>query len=315
MSEKIDLDDKEVDIKEKVLYAYNYENIITIINGEDKESPFRFSLKILFFRLLYYNFGEKNEDTYKKFVNFDFKGRKIYFREQFKDDREFVITIEKILKYCKCCLEDYNKDNISKDLLLEPENYNLISKIYYNLSDTSISVISNVSQKLNFITDEENKKICENTELILKGNEEIFTYTFSKLKFYYLSRLVEKLKIILENEQKVLGEFKYSNKMFNEKTLGIFIYVLRICFISVIKEEKDNCQSFYKFFVDKENEEEKILNILNNSYIPGFDSLFGLQNGKYDENYFDNNNFGTNGKILILLLWFYYIHIYFILLC
>jgi hypothetical protein len=48
---------------------YDYSHIITIINGErDKQTtPFTFSIKILFMRLLYYNFGKRNNSTFEKF--------------------------------------------------------------------------------------------------------------------------------------------------------------------------------------------------------------------------------------------------------
>ena len=104
-----------------------------------------------FFRLLYYNFGNWNDQTYEKFVNFGFIERKISFREQFKEDKEFVINVEKLLKFSKICIEDYGKDIIYKELLINSEQYNIISKVYYNLSDTSIWVISDVSKKINYI--------------------------------------------------------------------------------------------------------------------------------------------------------------------
>ena len=70
---------------------YDYSNIIQIIDGKgDKQTtPFRFSIKILFMRLLYYNFGKRNNKTFGNFKKFGFNGRKIAFRAQFKDDKKF----------------------------------------------------------------------------------------------------------------------------------------------------------------------------------------------------------------------------------
>ena len=97
---------------ENIDELYDYSHIIQIIDGEeDKQTtPFRFSIKILFMRLLYYNFGKRNNSTFENFKKFDFDGRKITFREQFKGDKKFEDSIPKLINFSKIFLEDYQLD-------------------------------------------------------------------------------------------------------------------------------------------------------------------------------------------------------------
>ena len=126
---------------------YNYSHFITIIDGEgDKQITFKFSIKILFMRLLYYNFGKRNNSIFEKFKKFDFSGRKITFREQFKEERKFEDSIPKLINYSKIFLDDYKLDKTleyiygKEDKNKKIEKY--ISKIFYNLSYNSISFLS-----------------------------------------------------------------------------------------------------------------------------------------------------------------------------
>ena len=166
-------ENKDKDINE--LYDYSY--IITVINGEgDKQTtPFRFSIKILFMRLLYYNFGKRNNSTFEKLKKFNFSGRKITFREQFKDERKFEDSIPKLINYSKIFLDDYKLDktfeyiNRKEDKDKKIEKY--ISKIFYNLSFNSISFSAEALYKAQIISKEERKNINENLENLLKNDE------------------------------------------------------------------------------------------------------------------------------------------------
>ena len=219
---------------------YDYSHIITIIDGEgDKQTtPFRFSIKILFMRLLYYNFGKRNNSTFEKFKKFDFSGRKITFREQFKEERKFDDSIPKLINYSKICLDDYNLDKTFEYIYGKEDKDNkiekYISKIFYNLSYNSISFLADASYKAQIISEEERKNINDFMENLLKNNEEIFNYHYSNLNYYYSSIMSQKLFHFFENQN---SDFQDENT--KEKFLGILLYSFRISFISLISENKE----------------------------------------------------------------------------
>ena len=284
---------------------YDYSNIIQIIDGEgDKQTtPFRYSIKILFMRLLYYNFGKRNNTTFENFKNFDFNGRKITFRDQFKDEKKFEDSNPKLINYSKIFLEDYNLDKTFK-YIYGKKNKNReknLSKIYYNLSYHSISFISDTSYKANIITEEEKKNINENIELVLKKDEEIYNYHYSKLSYYYLSIMTEKLLKIFEKEK---NNSTFSDEKTKEKILGILMYSFRISFISLITEKNEY---FYENILLLKNNE--LLNFLQNNFVPGFDT--NLTNVSLSENDFDQN-MNSNKKISYLILRFiFYSHLFY----
>ena len=210
-------ENKDKDINE----LYDYSHIITIINGEgDKQTtPFRFSIKILFMRLLY-NFGKRNNSTFEKFKKINFSGRKITFRKQFKEERKFEDSIPKLINYSKIFLDDYKLDktfeyiNRKEDKDKKIEKY--ISKIFYNLSFNSKSFLAEALYKAQIISKEERKNINENLENILKNDEEIFNYHYSNLSYFYLSNMSQKLFNFFENQS---SDFQDENT--KEKFLGI----------------------------------------------------------------------------------------------
>ena len=280
---------------------YDYTPIINVIDGEENNqtTPFRFSIKILFMRLLYYNFGSRKNETYENFKNFDFEGRKITFRSQFKDDKKFEDSIPKLINYCKIFLEDYDLDETFKYIYGKDDKNieNKLSKIYYNLSYYSISFISDASYRAKFISLEEKMNIHINTENTLKENEDIFNYQYTELSYNYLSIMTEKLSKILEKEKSILGNFEDNNPNYNERILGILIYSFRICFISLIKKQKG--RYFYEYILSIKDDE--LVNFLKESYVPGFNST--LSNESFNENDFDGNIY-SNDKIIILILKF-----------
>ena len=283
---------------------YNYEPIIDIINGEEdkKLTPFKMTIKTFFFRLLYYNCGPRNKETYEKFKNFDFEGRKIKFREQFEKETKFEDSVPRLITYSKICVEDFNKDEISKGIFNDnEEKYKNLFKIFYKLSDNSISFISDTAYKNGFISEDDKTKIYKENRFVLEEDSDMYNYQYSDLEYYNLSVFTEKLKNKLDSEKSKLGNFEDSNKMFNHRILGILIFSFRISFISQIKKEKD--LYFYgKIISDKTNSSE-VINLLNKAYIPGFNSSTqGLNNQNLTENSF--NNICENRKILDLCLRF-----------
>ena len=250
-------------------------------------------------RLLYYNFGSRKNETYENFKNFDFEGRKITFRSQFKDDKKFEDSIPKLINYCKIFLEDYGLDETFKYIYGKDDKNieNKLSKIYYNLSYYSISFISDASYRAKFISLEEKMNIHINTENTLKENEDIFNYQYTELSYNYLSIMTEKLSKILEKEKSILGNFEDNNPNYNERILGILIYSFRICFISLIKKQKG--RYFYEYILSIKDDE--LVNFLKESYVPGFNST--LSNESFNENDFDGNIY-SNDKIIILILKF-----------
>ena len=219
---------------------YNYESIIDIINGEEdnKMTPFKMSIKIFFFRLLYYNIGPRNNETFEKFKNFDFEGRKIKFREQFEKETKFEDSVPRLITYSKICVEDFNKDEISKGIFNDnEEKYKNLFKIFYKLSDNSISFISDTAYKNGFISEDDKTKIYKENRFVLEEDSDMYNYQYSDLEYYNLSVFTEKLKNKLDSEKSKLGNFEDSNKMFNQRILGILIFSFRISFISQIKKD------------------------------------------------------------------------------
>ena len=290
-------DNKDVSIDN----LYDYSPIIKIIDGEESQqtTPFRFSIKILFMRLLYYNFGPRKRETYENFVKFDFEGRKINFISQFKDDKKFEDSIPKLINYSKIFLEDYGMDETFKYLYgkVDDNIEKKYNKIFYNLSYYSITLISDSSYRAKFISEDEKMKIYKNVEKILENNEEIFNYHYTELSYNYLSVMSEKLSTTLEKEKSKLGDFKDSNANYNERILGILINAFRICFISLIKKAKE--KYFYGYILSLKDSE--LLNFLKESFVPGFNSI--LKNESFNENDFDQN-LNSNSKVLFLLLKF-----------
>ena len=294
-------ENKDEDIKQ----LYNYEPIIDIINGEEgnNSTPFKMSIKIFFFRLLYYNIGPRNNETYNKFRKFNFSDRKLKFREQFKDENKIEDSVPRLIIYSKICVEDFNKDEISKGIFNEnEEKYKELFKIFYKLSDNAIAFISDTAYKNGFISEKDKTDIYKENRFLLEENPDMYNYQFSDLEYYNLSIFTEKLQNKLDSEKAKLGNFGDSNQMFNHRVLGILIYSFRISFISQIKKNKD--LYFYGAMISDKSKSEELINLLNKAYIPGFNSnTQGLNNQNLTEKSF-NEDINENRKILDLCLRF-----------
>ena len=80
-----------------------------------------------------------------------------------------------------------------------------------------------------------------------------------------------------------------SNKInqYNERTLGIFLYSLKISLTTFIFDEKE--KYFYSYLIMTENSSEEIINILDNSYIPGYNlSKKGLNTQNKSKDYYND---------------------------
>ena len=204
----------------------------------------------------------------KNSKKFNFSGRKITFREQFKEERKFEDLIPKLINYSKIFLDDYKLDktfeyiNRKEDKDKKIEKY--ISKIFYNLSYNSISFLADASYKAKIISEEERKNINENLENLLKNDEEIFNYHYSNLSYFYLSNMSQKLFNFFENQS---SDFQDENT--KEKFLGILIYSFRISFISLITENKEYFYGNILFIKDND-----LLNFLNESFVSWFSFYF-----------------------------------------
>ena len=204
----------------------------------------------------------------KNSKKFNFSGRKITFREQFKEERKFEDLIPKLINYSKIFLDDYKLDktfeyiNRKEDKDKKIEKY--ISKIFYNLSFNSKSFLADELYKDKIISEEERKNINENLENLLKNNEEIFNYHYSNLSYFYLSNMSQKLFNFFENQS---SDFQDENT--KEKFLGILIYSFRISFISLITENKEYFYGNILFIKDND-----LLNFLNESFVSWFSFYF-----------------------------------------
>ena len=313
-------DNRNEDLSE----LYDYSEIINIIDKNDEgeqTTPFRFSIKVLFMRLLYYNFGDRKDETYENFKKFDFAGRKITFREQFKGDKKFGNSIPKLIIYSRISLEDYKENETFKNIIgngkEDEETTKKISKIFYNLANNSISLLSDASKKSDFIEDDERNEIDGEVEKLLAKDEPIYNFAYGALKYNYLSIMSGKIAEIFNYEKNkqtfdlIRLENQEDESKVNEKILGILLYSFRISFISLIqseKEERKECEEseeseerkeyFYKEILKLKGDE--LLNFLKDSYVPGFDN-----------NSFFNENFSNQGILALTLKFIFHSHLFF----
>ena len=61
-----------------------------------------------------------------------------------------------------------------------------------------------------------------------------------------------------------------NTNMYNQRTLGIFLYALKISLTIFIFDESE--KYFYSYLLITENSSNQIINILENSIIPGYNS-------------------------------------------
>ena len=260
-------------------------------------------------RLLYYNFGDRKDETYENFKKFDFAGRKITFREQFKGDKKFGNSIPKLIIYSRISLEDYKENETFKNIIgngkEDEETTKKISKIFYNLANNSISLLSDASKKSDFIEDDERNEIDGEVEKLLAKDEPIYNFAYGALKYNYLSIMSGKIAEIFNYEKNkqtfdlIRLENQEDESKVNEKILGILLYSFRISFISLIQSEKEERKEyFYKEILKLKGDE--LLNFLKDSYVPGFDN-----------NNFFNENFSNQDILALTLKFIFHSHLFF----
>ena len=91
---------------------------------------------------------------------------------------------------------------------------------------------------------------------------------------------------------------------YNQRVLGIFLYSLKISLTTFIFDERE--KYFYSYLTMTENTSKDIIEILDNSYIPGYDSnIKGLKNQKKDKDEYSSiDKRDTNKSISSLTLRF-----------
>ena len=309
-----------------------------IVEGKSK---FRSVVQIFIFRLLFYKFN--NYDEFKKIVNknkaikslveqfvekysfedppfkLKFYCKKI-FEDFYNDDNTNLPINFKLKNYEIDDMFPYDSNVINIKMIKNKEISNGSINCYENnsqfISRMAILIISNASEKL--IGNKEFKEINEEiNNLYKKKNKSINTLVndaiFELTGNLHLN-LIEELKVLLTENKYISKDnsipeiseenFKSDNnekEKYNERTLGIFLYSLKIALTIFIFDEKE--KYFYSYLIMTENSSQKILDLLNDAIIPGFDlSEKGLVNQRKDKNYYDRYDVSISSLILRFIL-------------
>lgn len=230
------------------------EKVVKIIRGEDekdKTSKVRKIIEIYTFRILYY-FLDKNFENFKNY-NFDEKG--LTYRNLFKDEDSFDDAIPKLFDFCGRTIEDF----INIPDATPRESYD--EQNFYSHSFLSIRAVSRASKKNNSLSSDDFKKIWDYFKEKLKSKKMYIGLKSEDitLNYFLLDDLIDNLYEIFNNN---------SDIEFNEKTMGIIIYVLRICFHTFTIEEGFQ-SNFYSKILNPKMEKQQILDFLNENFIPG----------------------------------------------
>ena len=76
---------------------------------------------------------------------------------------------------------------------------------------------------------------------------------------------------------------------YNQRTLGIFLYSLKISLTTYIFDNRE--KYFYSYLIMNDNSTKDIIDILDNSYIPGYDySKKGLKDQRKNKDYYINEH-------------------------
>ena len=175
------------------------------------------------------------------------------------------------------------------------------------ISRLAILIISNASKDL--IGDEQFNKINDEIKNIFKDKNKSINAILNEPMFelignLHLNLINELNKILLKNygDKEEMGQnedyipeinsnqFNPNNNetyKYNQRTLGIFLYSLKISLTTFIFDGRE--KYFYSYLIMTENSSQKIFDILDNSYIPGYDlSKKGLKEQRKDKDYYDN---------------------------
>ena len=202
------------------------------------------------------------------------------FDNGFPYDNNIVNTVVKF----KAKIID-NKE-ISSSINCYENNSQLISRL-------AVLIISNASKNW-FIEEGQFEEINEEIETIFKKNNKYINTIINK-GFFELTgnlhlKLIDELNKTLLNNSDLTQNFEIENndtKKYNQRVLGIFLYALKISLTIFIFDDRE--KYFYSYLIMTENSEKNIINILDNSFIPGYNSgEKGLKNQSKSKDFYSS---------------------------
>ena len=254
----------EFSIYDKVYFINEIIKAIRGKNNEDINSPTRKVLEIYTFRLIYYFL---NKD-YKKFKHYDFDSKLLTYRKNFTGKESIEEENPKFLDFCGKSIEDFiNIPDETPKEIVEEQNF-------YTHSLLSIKVVGKAASRNGFISNEDYIDIWN--YFIDKLKKKRFNVDLKIEDIILMYDMIDDLSVNLKNmisNEKKLFLFNSNNNFVNEynnKYIGIIIYILRICFHS-FTIENGFLNYFYSKLINPNNNNNKIIiNLINNSFIPGF---------------------------------------------
>ena len=327
---------------------YDLDNIFNIIKGRSK---FRRVIQIYAFRLIYNNIKDK---TYEKFKDFKVKSDAYNsFLKQFCEKYSFDDPPFKLKFYCKKIFEDFFNDDsnfLPTNYVLHgydfdngfPYDNNIVNTVvkfkakiidnkeisssincYENnsqlISRLAVLIISNASKNW-FIEEGQFEEINEEIETIFKKNNKYINTIINK-GFFELTgnlhlKLIDELNKTLLNNSDLTKNFEIENndtKKYNQRVLGIFLYALKISLTIFIFDDRE--KYFYSYLIMTENSEKNIINILDNSFIPGYNSgEKGLKNQSKSKDFYSSEGWQSPSLSNLTLKFILFSNLFFILL-
>ena len=149
----------------------------------------------------------------------------------------------------------FKKNNKSFNSIFNEAMFELIGNLHLNLINQFHKILSQIS---------------DNDTIIDKDKEEM-----EEEKENYIPKI---------NFKNFISDNNETNK-YNQRVLGIFLYSLKISLTTFIFDERE--KYFYSYLIMTENTSKDILDILDNSYIPGYDlDKKGLKEQKKNKDYY-----------------------------
>ena len=295
----------------RVVQIYVFRLIYNNINNPTFEKFKKFEVKNDVYKSFLEQFLEKYsfDDPPFKLL---FYCKKI-FEDFFFDDSDCLPKNYKLSKYEFDNSFPYD-NNIINIKMINNNNISTNSINYYEnnsqfISRLAILILSNAATDL--INEQEIKEINDELIKIFKNKGKYFNTVFNGEMFELTGELqlilIKELKNLLKQNNKAnidnnqdelyIPEITKNNFLsdnndinkYNQRVLGIFLYALKISLSIFIFDNKE--KYFYSYLTMSENSSEKIKDILNNSYIPGYDlNQKGLKGRDKDIKYYFNNN-------------------------
>ena len=253
-----------------------------------EDPPFRLEF---FCKKMYEDFFNDNERS----LPYNFQLNEYEFDDMFPYDSN-IINIKMINK----------KEVLNGSINSYENNLQFVTRM-------AILIISNASE--NLISQREFISINTDINKIFKRNNKYINTLFNDAMFELAGNLhlnlIKELKEILlkdvkQGKEEFIPEIIFPNFIsddnnkdkYNERTLGIFLYALKISLTIFIFDESE--KYFYSYLIMTENSSNQIINLLENSIIPGYDcSKIGLNNQEDD---YELNFLGISNLTLRFIL-------------